>query len=446
MRDFAINNGLPFSIKAYEIGDLVGYKVVPGEKEGYERCCSGAESCMRMLKDRDLLDFDIRRHTGFIVKNVKVFFDDECEFAKSDEGILRWLKLFDNGSTDFEDHEYEYELGDVIKFNKDLLSSEKPVGIKIKINDISKEEIKESTPEEWNDEMVWKDYADDGARMPMEDEFHQPENLDSVTNEIFPVADYDNLQTLRSLEQNSTRLTALEYWKSTVESELVALLSRIDVLDNGNVAEEKADCECYELAKSRPYVLSMMYLSRFFQSGVRKDNKIIATKPHLCEFSKVSTAINNNVALRVDSFQHKDIHIAEMSGAIVVALSARDNPQFFVSMNKEEKELYNQCAEMFNEFNKNDFQFHSDAYCQTSHWKIKRAQKILASPPGCSECHRHVDELFLKIPIQVHHINDASYSRIFRENLEDLEVLCKECHEKKHPKKQQDEHNANNDE
>ncbi len=113
---------------------MVGYKVVQGEKEGYERCCSGAESCMRALKDRGLVDFDIRRHTGFIVKNVKV---GRTETNYTENLVVseppRWLKRFDNHSNDFKEHEYEYELSDVIKFNKDLLSSVESV--KIKIND-----------------------------------------------------------------------------------------------------------------------------------------------------------------------------------------------------------------------------------------------------------------------------------------------------------------------
>ncbi|KKM19837.1 hypothetical protein LCGC14_1651550, partial [marine sediment metagenome] len=558
MSDFAINNSVPFSIKAYEIGEQVGYKVVPGEKEGYERCCSGAESCMLALKDRELVVYDIRRHTGFIVKNVKV-----NKFRlEYDEERLGWLKTFDNGSTDFEEHEYEYELSDVIKFSEDLLSKrwfpkdfvkgmaesmgktleelkeaefakEDSIKIKInetkeeehkesspeesgalaittcvlppmvdpaiasvtKINDNSKEEIKESspheaddslrsklagayvesaeeaykknynlTPEEWNDEMAWQDSSDISSD-ESDGQFPEPENLDSDINEMFPADAYNKLQTLRTLEQNATRLSVLEDWKSKVQSEiqrkvvssditlsslaileewkkktesdLIAITSRIDVLENGNVAEEtvekikeEADYERDELAKSRPYVEDMMYLSRFFRVGVRRDNRIELTRPDLCEFSKVSASINDGVGLRVDSYVHEDMHIAEMSGAIVVVISARDNPQFFISMNKEEKELYGQCSETFNEFNRNDFRFHSDAYCKIGHWKVKREQKLAASLPECSECHRSFYELKnkLKIPVQVHHINDDSYARIFKEKLEDLEVLCKECH------------------
>jgi len=524
LSDFAINNSVPFSIKAYEIGEQVGYKVVPGEKEGYERCCSGAESCMLALKDRELVVYDIRRHTGFIVKNVKV-----NKFRlEYDEERLGWLKTFDNGSTDFEEHEYEYELSDVIKFSEDLLSKRwfpkdfvkgmaesmgktleelkeaefaKEDSIKIKINETKEEEHKESspeewddslrsklagayvesaeeaykknynlTPEEWNDEMAWQDSSDISSD-ESDGQFPEPENLDSDINEMFPADAYNKLQTLRTLEQNATRLSVLEDWKSKVQSEiqrkvvssditlsslaileewkkktesdLIAITSRIDVLENGNVAEEtvekikeEADYERDELAKSRPYVEDMMYLSRFFRVGVRRDNRIELTRPDLCEFSKVSASINDGVGLRVDSYVHEDMHIAEMSGAIVVVISARDNPQFFISMNKEEKELYGQCSETFNEFNRNDFRFHSDAYCKIGHWKVKREQKLAASLPECSECHRSFYELKnkLKIPVQVHHINDDSYARIFKEKLEDLEVLCKECHSKKHTK------------
>lgn len=390
LRDFASNNSLPFSIKANEIGEQVGYKVVPGEKEGYEPCCSGAESCMRALRDRMLVDYDIRRHTGFIITNITSDTKYPFIYRESDD---------------------QYNLDEVIKFSKEVLLTEEERGfgeeelvkensVKIKINETSEKEPQE---------------------------VQVPPGFDII----------------KASEYNSSRLVVLEDWKLEAESELIMLASRIDMLENEDVAVEKVGIEASkkeldELSMSRLFVLEMMYLSRFFRVGVRKDNKLAATKPDLVDFSKNSAAINNGVALRVDDFKHKDIHVAEMSGAIVV-LQTSTYSKYFISMNQEEKELFNQCSEMFSEFDINDFIFHPDSYCETSHWKIKREQKFAASPPECNKCHRSFFDLNkLGIPIQVHHV---SYSRIFRENLDDLVVLCKECHEKKHLK----EDHANND-
>lgn len=410
LSNFASNNSLPFSIKAYEIGEQVGYKVTPGEKEGYEHCCSGAESCMRALKDKELIDFDIRRNTGFIVKNIKTYFDDEESYE--------WMKTVMNPITHDGEHEYEYKLDEVIKFDERTLQEDL---VKIKINEISKQVTKET------------------------------ETQNTISTET------DNrLMMLESVRfKSSARLDRLEDWKSKTESELVMLALKIDALENSNLAEEKVEIETTkeqeELSKSRDLVWTMMYLGRFFRTGVRRDNNTIVKKNEWQEFSRISGAINGGVEfeLRIDSFKHKDMYVAEMSGAIVVVLSARDYPKYFVSMNQEETELFSQCSEMFNEFDLNDFKFNSDAYCKTSHWKIKRDQKLAASLPECSECNRSFDELKgcgeieFGIPIQVHHKSSGSYSRIFRENLEDLVVLCKECHEKKHPDKK--EQNANND-
>lgn len=401
--------------------------MVPGEKEGYEPCCSGAESCMQALKDRMLVDYDVRRHTGFIVTNVK----------SADIIGVEWLKT----------GKPQYELDEVIKFDKELLSHESQSADKWCPEDFvngmlssmgkTLEELKEL--EHAKGDSIKIKINDEEPKESSNDEMASPEAWEN--NAEF-IEEYDKISYASIVD----RLATLEDWKAQTQSHLITLSSRINVLELAEVKVDKvkdeADYECDELAKSRPYVEDMMYLSRFFRVGVRRDNKVELTRPDLVEFSKVSASINNNVALRVDSFKHEDIHIAEMSGAIVVVLSARDNPKFFGSMNKEEMELFTRCSEMFSEFDRNDFNFHSDAYCKTGHWKIKREQKLAASSPECNGCYRSFDELKERgetefgIPIQVHHINDKSYSRIFRESLEDLEVLCKECHGKKHPKKQ----------
>lgn len=409
LRDFASNNSLPFSIKAHQIGEQVGYKVTPGEKEGYEACCSGAESCMQALKERNLLDYDTRRHTGFIVKNITS--DTKYPFI-------------------YREGDDQYNLDEVTKFNKELLSSENQSVDKWLPEDFAKDTataVLGKTVGELKEEKL----AEEGSvkiKINGTEEVSQEFQLSS------------GFEIIKASENNSSRLAVLEDWRREVKSELFVLASRIDVLENENVAVEKAEVEASkkeldELSMSRLFVLEMMYLSRFFRVGVRKDDKLAATKPDLIEFSKISASINNGVALRVDSFKHKDIHSAEMSGAIVV-LQTSTYSKYFISMNQEEKELFSQCSEMFSEFDINDFTFNSESYCETSHWNIKREQKLTASPSECSECHRSFDELKgqFGIPIQIHHISAESYSRIFRENLDDLVVLCKECHEKKHLK------------
>ena len=440
LRDFARNNSLPFSIKAYEIGEQVGYKVTPGEKEGYEPYCSGAESCMQALRGRRSIVYDVRRHTGFIVKNIKTYSGRpaKCWHRVGDkvEGNYEWMKTVVNPIT-----HYEYELDTVIKFNKELLDKWIPE------EDFAKdcaeapgktiEELKEEKLAIENSVKIKINEIDQSGGKPKDILVDAPEPTRLVTI------------SREWKSQVESRLMIIEDWKSKVEPELIVLRSRIDRELDEDKEEREVDSaelgkEQEELSKSRDLVWSMMDLSRFFRAGVRKDNNIVAKKPDLQEFSRISGAINGGAELRIDSFKHNDIHVAEMCGAIVVVLSARDNPKFFVSMNKEEKELYNHCSKMFTEFDLNDFQFHSDSYCLTSYWNIKREQKFAASPPECSGCHRSFDELKRSGRIiQVHHISYDSYARIFRENLEDLAVLCKECHEKKHPEKQKDSNNAN---
>ncbi len=408
LSDFASNNSLPFSIKAHQIGQQVGYKVTPGEKEGYEPSCSGTESCMQALRERSIIDYDVRRYTGFIVKNVKIARDSEI-----------WMK----------DEEYEYQLDEVIKFDKGML-------------------LPETQATEWIPEDFAKDIAATVLGKTVEElKEEKPAKEKSIKikiNEISDGLDAESEVSQKRREAVSSdiilsSLATLEEWRKQAESELIKLSSRIDQLENAKMPEEAGLEADIELSVSRDLIWDMMYLGRFFRTGVRRDNNIVAKRPEWQEFTRISRAINGGVGLIIDSYQHENMHVAEMSSAIVVVLNARDYPKYFISMNQEETELYTQCSEMFNEFDINDYNFNSKGYCETSHWKIKREQKFAASPLECSKCHRSFDNLKeLNIPIQVHHKSYDTYSRIFHENLDDLVILCKDCHEEEHSQKKAD--------
>lgn len=61
-----------------------------------------------------------------------------------------------------------------------------------------------------------------------------------------------------------------------------------------------------------------------------------------------------------------------------------------------------------------------DIYLQTDHWVSLRERKLKQSGYQCERCKR-------EDTLQVHH---KTYERRGKEKLEDLEVLCDECHEK----------------
>lgn len=58
-------------------------------------------------------------------------------------------------------------------------------------------------------------------------------------------------------------------------------------------------------------------------------------------------------------------------------------------------------------------------YLYTKHWKVTREAKLHAVSHRCQVCNSPKS-------LNVHH---RTYERLGREKLEDLTVLCKECHE-----------------
>lgn len=61
-------------------------------------------------------------------------------------------------------------------------------------------------------------------------------------------------------------------------------------------------------------------------------------------------------------------------------------------------------------------------YLKSPQWKSKRQELFNERGKRCESCGRTEN-------IQVHHL---TYRNVFNENLEDLQVLCKKCHSKKH--------------
>lgn len=61
------------------------------------------------------------------------------------------------------------------------------------------------------------------------------------------------------------------------------------------------------------------------------------------------------------------------------------------------------------------------AYLRSAEWKEKRKEFIEAANGECEECGS-------KGKLQVHHL---SYDNVGDENIDDVEVLCKDCHEDK---------------
>jgi len=63
-----------------------------------------------------------------------------------------------------------------------------------------------------------------------------------------------------------------------------------------------------------------------------------------------------------------------------------------------------------------------NAYYKTEHWRERRKEALEDSDNMCDECGS-------KNNLQVHHKN---YFSLFREEDDDLVVLCKSCHEDLH--------------
>lgn len=69
--------------------------------------------------------------------------------------------------------------------------------------------------------------------------------------------------------------------------------------------------------------------------------------------------------------------------------------------------------------------WYRNVYLQSDHWDMLRDKAIKHYGGKCSECGSFLN-------IQVHHTN---YKNIYDVTVEDLQLLCKKCHNSKHPDK-----------
>ena len=71
-----------------------------------------------------------------------------------------------------------------------------------------------------------------------------------------------------------------------------------------------------------------------------------------------------------------------------------------------------------------------EGYMQSKKWAIKRRLKLLSTNYTCEICgYSGFDEKLVDKTLDVHHI---TYERLGDENMDDLKVLCRNCHEKLH--------------
>lgn len=79
--------------------------------------------------------------------------------------------------------------------------------------------------------------------------------------------------------------------------------------------------------------------------------------------------------------------------------------------------------------------WYREVYLQSVHWKEKRARKLKQVHGYCERCGRmysivKIGSKDVKLAfMDVHHRN---YKRLFREQMSDLQVLCRSCHKKEH--------------
>ena len=67
-----------------------------------------------------------------------------------------------------------------------------------------------------------------------------------------------------------------------------------------------------------------------------------------------------------------------------------------------------------------------EKYLRTEHWRERRKLALVEAHHCCQDCGRGPDE---NGPLEVHHL---TYARLFQERPEDLRVLCRDCHGRRH--------------
>lgn len=78
---------------------------------------------------------------------------------------------------------------------------------------------------------------------------------------------------------------------------------------------------------------------------------------------------------------------------------------------------------------KGDRNWYYNVYLQSTHWRNLRAEKIREVGYRCEGCQTAYDVWEPGQSLDVHH---KTYERLGFELLEDLEVLCRECHLTRH--------------
>ena len=67
-----------------------------------------------------------------------------------------------------------------------------------------------------------------------------------------------------------------------------------------------------------------------------------------------------------------------------------------------------------------------EKYLKTEHWRARREIALRDAHQRCQDCGRGPEETG---PLEVHHL---TYARLFQEKPEDLRVLCRDCHGRRH--------------
>lgn len=69
------------------------------------------------------------------------------------------------------------------------------------------------------------------------------------------------------------------------------------------------------------------------------------------------------------------------------------------------------------------------SHLSSKKWARLRKQKLIDANFTCERCGYSVETHIVEIPIDVHH---KTYERFGDERLDDLEVLCRHCHQAHH--------------
>jgi hypothetical protein len=81
--------------------------------------------------------------------------------------------------------------------------------------------------------------------------------------------------------------------------------------------------------------------------------------------------------------------------------------------------------QIYGKIHDNDRRYYRNVYLNSEHWKNLRAEKLQISPK-CEKCGSYLS-------LDVHH---KSYGQLYDVLIQDLETLCRACHNKEHEEKE----------